>query len=85
MGNLKARVYVKLKDTVLDPEGKTIKESLQRKGYEDIESVKVGKYFDIELEVDSRAAGEALLSEISERILSNPIIEENCIEVVEEG
>ncbi len=83
MGNLKARIYVKLKATVLDPEGKTIRESLQRKGYSDIKEVKVGKFFDIELNVDSKATGEALLSEIGEKILSNPIIEENSIEIVE--
>jgi phosphoribosylformylglycinamidine synthase PurS subunit len=82
--SMRARVYVSLKPTVLDPQGATIRSALVGLGYTMISDVRQGKYFDINLAdgVDrERAATE--LEEISREVLSNPVIENFQIEVIE--
>ncbi|MBD3233025.1 MAG: phosphoribosylformylglycinamidine synthase subunit PurS [candidate division Zixibacteria bacterium] len=70
-----ARVYVSLKTGLADPQGQTIKQALNEIGYEDIDEVRVGKFFDIHLKTDDKDEVRRILSEISEKILANPVIE----------
>ena len=82
--SMKARVYVSLKPTVLDPQGATIRSALVGLGHSMIEDVRQGKYFDIAITdgVDrERAARE--LDEISRDVLSNPVIEEFRVEILD--
>ncbi len=81
---MKARVYVALKETVLDPQGQTICSALHTLGYREIQDVRQGKYFDIRL--DELPPEEALkrLEEIADRVLANPVIEEYRVELLEE-
>jgi phosphoribosylformylglycinamidine synthase PurS subunit len=46
---MKVRVFVSYKDTVLDPQGKTVKNALRSLGYNDVIDVRQGKFFQIEL------------------------------------
>ena len=81
---MKARVYVSLKPTVLDPQGQTIRAALNSHGHKSITDVRQGKYFDIGL--DGSASREDALREIEEiahEVLSNPVIEEYRVEVVD--
>jgi phosphoribosylformylglycinamidine synthase PurS subunit len=73
---MKAFVYVKYKSEVVDPQGEAVARALRSHGYQEVEGVRQGKFFELHLRVASRAAAEKLLGEISERVLSNPIIEE---------
>jgi phosphoribosylformylglycinamidine synthase PurS subunit len=80
---MKARVHVSLKPSVLDPQGQTITKALQSLGHKEILDVRQGKYFDIEL--DGSASSEDLerkLHDISQEVLSNPVIENFAIEVL---
>jgi phosphoribosylformylglycinamidine synthase len=69
-------IVVTLKDGMLDPEGKTIQDSLPTMGWTNVSDVRVGKY--IELTVDAATEEEAtsLVQEIAQRLLSNPVIED---------
>ncbi|MBZ4642501.1 MAG: phosphoribosylformylglycinamidine synthase subunit PurS [Deferribacteres bacterium] len=78
---MKIKVYVKLKETVLDPQGEAILQSAKRNGYDFIDSVRVGKIF--ELEVSKTENLNEKIDEISKKMLANPIIEEYSIEVGE--
>ena len=72
-----AHVYVSLKKSVLDPQGKTIQGALQKMGYKGLESVRQGKYFEIQL--DGGLSPEQAKSEverIAREVLTNPVIEE---------
>ena len=73
---MKATVIVRLKEGVLDPQGETIRRALGKLGHP-VQSVRQGKYF--ELEFDS-PPDRARLEEISNAVLSNPIIEDFVIE-----
>jgi phosphoribosylformylglycinamidine synthase subunit PurS len=77
---MKVRILVRLKQTVHDPQGEAILQSLHHMNYLDIASVRQGKVFDIELGDISEAKAKTLLEEISRKILANPIIEEYAIE-----
>jgi phosphoribosylformylglycinamidine synthase PurS subunit len=72
---MKVRVFVSYKDTVLDPQGKTVKNALRSLGYNDVIDVRQGKFFQIELKDMPREQAEKMLKEMADKILSNPVIE----------
>jgi len=74
---MKAYVYVSLKKSVLDPQGKTIFGALKKMGYKGLEEVRQGKYFEISLDGGlSRAEAEVEVGRIASEVLTNPVIEE---------
>jgi len=74
---MKAYVYVSLKKTVLDPQGKTIHGALKKMGYRAVGDVRQGKYFELTLDGGAdRAAVEAEVERIAREVLTNPVIEE---------
>jgi len=74
---MKAHVYVTLKRTVLDAQGKTIADALRRMEYKDVADVRQGKYFQLTL-ADGLApdAATAEVERIARDVLANPVIEE---------
>ncbi|MBL0060340.1 MAG: phosphoribosylformylglycinamidine synthase subunit PurS [bacterium] len=77
---MKAKVIVKLKEGVLDPQGQAIQQLLAQRGYSQIADVRVGKLVEFELENVTPIEGEAMLAEIADKLLANPIIESYRIE-----
>jgi len=74
---MKAFVYVSLKKSVLDPQGKTIHGALTKMGYKGLEQVRQGKYFELSLGGGlSRPEAEAEVGRIAREVLTNPVIEE---------
>ncbi len=74
---MKAYVYVTLKKTVLDPQGKTIHGALKKMGYQGVNDVRQGKFFEITLNGGlDRVAAEAEIARIAREVLTNPVIEE---------
>lgn len=82
---MKARVFVSLKPSVFDPQGHTIVEALHSLGYGTVADVRQGKYFEVDLNVPSRAEAERLAAEVADRVLANPVIESFRIELPEGG
>jgi len=74
---MKAYVYVSLKRSVLDPQGKTIQGALKKMGYKGLDDVRQGKYFEIKLD-GGLSKGEAVaeVERIAREVLTNPVIEE---------
>ena len=79
---MKAHVTVTLKSGVLDPQGQAIQGSLKALGFEGVAGVRQGKVFDIELEGTDRAAAEASLKQMCDKLLANTVIENYAIEIV---
>jgi len=77
----KARVYVTLKKSVFDPQGKTIHDALHSLGYRGVADVRQGKFFEVSLEGMSSDEARALTEEIARKVLANPVIESYSIEV----
>jgi phosphoribosylformylglycinamidine synthase len=78
-----ARVYVSLKPTVNDPEGNTIAGALASLGFSSVESVRSGKYFQVNLTAESPKAAKKLVDQMCSRLLANPVIEAYSFEVNE--
>lgn len=79
---MKAKVYVTLKPSVLDPQGKAIQHSVELLGFDGIADVRQGKYFEIALdsalaETDAREAATRMAREV----LANPVIEDYRVEI----
>jgi phosphoribosylformylglycinamidine synthase PurS subunit len=69
------RVFVTLKPSVFDPQGRTIVESLHSMGYAGVSDVRQGKYFEVQVEAGDATAAESLVREVSTKLLANPVIE----------
>jgi phosphoribosylformylglycinamidine synthase len=78
---VKARVFVTLKPSVFDPQGRTIAEALHSLGYGAVGDVRQGKYFELDLDVASAAEAEKLAAEVADRVLANPVIESFRVEL----
>ena len=74
---MKAYVYVSLKKSVLDPQGKTIQGALHKMGYQGLSDVRQGKYFEITLNGGlSKGEAQNEVERIAREVLTNPVIEE---------
>ena len=78
---MKARVFVTLKPSVFDPQGRTIAEALHSMGYAGIGDVRQGKYFELELDASSADTARSIASEVADKLLANPVIESYRVEV----
>ena len=78
-----ARVYVTPKPTVNDPQGLTIRGALHSLGFADVDSVRAGKYMEIQVNASKRKEAEAQVSEMCRKLLANPVIEEFRFELEE--
>ena len=81
---MKAKIVVRLKEGVLDPQGEAIRRALGKMGHEGVRQVHQGKYFELEFE-DSASQEEVRrrAEQIAHKVLSNPIIERFEIEEIQ--
>jgi phosphoribosylformylglycinamidine synthase PurS subunit len=80
---MKAHVWVMPKQTVLDPQGKTIHNALASLGFAAVRDVRQGKFFVLDLNGASREDARAQVERIAKEVLTNPVIEEFRYEIVE--
>jgi phosphoribosylformylglycinamidine synthase subunit PurS len=78
---MKARVFVTLKPSVFDPQGKTIADALHSLGYAGVGDVRQGKFFELELQAASTDQAKTLAAEVADKVLANPVIESYRVEV----
>jgi phosphoribosylformylglycinamidine synthase len=80
---MKAKVYVTLKPSVLDPQGKAIHHSVELLGFEQIKDVRQGKFFEIALDSNlEESEAKETAERIARDILANPVIEDYRVEIV---
>jgi phosphoribosylformylglycinamidine synthase PurS subunit len=78
---MKAKVFVTLKPSVFDPQGRTIAEALHSMGYAAVGDVRQGKYFELEVDAATADAAKSLVSDVADKLLANPVIESYRVEV----
>ena len=81
---IEVRILVSFKDSVLDPQGLTVKNALLTLGYDFVKDVRQGKVFELELERIPKEQAQKAIPEISQRVLTNPIIEKFSWEIIED-
>ncbi|TDQ66617.1 phosphoribosylformylglycinamidine synthase [Maritalea mobilis] len=78
-----ARIFVTLKNGVLDPQGQAIEGSLSSLGFEGVDAVRQGKIFDVKLDETDHEAAKEKLAQMCEKLLANTVIENYSIEIVD--
>ena len=79
---MNARVFVTLKNGVLDPQGKAVARSLAGLGYPEVGEVRIGKMMELTLQGTDVAAARARLEKMCEQLLANTVIEDYRIEIL---
>ncbi|MDO5369226.1 phosphoribosylformylglycinamidine synthase subunit PurS [Paracoccus sp. (in: a-proteobacteria)] len=79
---MKARVTIMLKNGVLDPQGEAIRHALGTLGFSGVNGVRQGKVIELDLEATDRAAAEAEVGQMCEKLLANTVIESWRVEIL---
>ena len=85
MSAMRAHIWVMLKSTVLDPQGKAIQQALASLGHTAVSDVREGKFFVLQLDGVDRATAQKQVEAIAREVLTNPVIEEFRFEVIEDA
>ncbi|MBO0702692.1 MAG: phosphoribosylformylglycinamidine synthase subunit PurS [Candidatus Dormibacteraeota bacterium] len=82
---LLARIVVTPRPELNDPQGRAVHRALETLGFDEAEDVRVGKYLEVSLDLESRVRAEARVHEMCERLLANQVIEDYRYEITEGG
>ena len=80
---MKARIVVRLRPRILDPQGTTIRRALEGLGFPEVRDMRVGKVLDLTLDETDAGRARQRLDEMCRKLLANPVIEDYTCEVVE--
>ncbi|AWB43387.1 phosphoribosylformylglycinamidine synthase [Paenibacillus sp. CAA11] len=78
---IKATVYVTIKQSVLDPQGVAVQGALHSMGFQEVESLRIGKYMELQLDTNDRAEAEARVKTMCEKLLANTVVEDYRFEL----
>ncbi len=78
---MKAKVYITLKNGVLDPQGKTVQNALHHLAFKEVSDVRIGKYIELELKGSNRAVAKKKVAAMCEKLLANTVIESYRYEI----
>jgi len=78
---MKAKVYVTIKQNVLDPQGNAVEGALHTLGFNEVSKVRIGKYLELDLDTNDRAEAEEKLKVMCEKLLANTVVEDYRFEL----
>ena len=71
-----AKILVTLRQSILDPQGKAVEHGVHSLGYDRVRNVRIGKYVELHVDVESREEAETITKEVSQKLLANPVMED---------
>jgi phosphoribosylformylglycinamidine synthase PurS subunit len=77
----KAKIKITLREGILDVQGKTVERALHSIGYENMNSVRIGKYVEMDIDAHDTEEAKTKTAEACEKLIANPIIEDYFIEI----
>jgi phosphoribosylformylglycinamidine synthase len=80
---MKIRVLVSYKESVLDPQGQTVRNALLTMGYDFVKDARQGKVFEIVIETLPEEKIKQVIPELADKVLANPIIEKFPWEIID--
>lgn len=80
----RAKIFVTLRPSVLDPAGVAVESGLKQLGYETVEGVRIGKYIDLKLQAEGEREAQEQLDQMCDRLLANPVIENYRFDLIPE-
>jgi phosphoribosylformylglycinamidine synthase PurS subunit len=78
------KITVRLRKSILDPQGKAIEHALSTLGYKEIANVRTGKLIELTINSSNREDAERVTNEICQKLLANPVMEDYAF-TIEEG
>ena len=78
---MKAKVYVTLRKSVFDPQGKAVQEALASMGFNEVQNVRMGKYIELDLGATEKLKAEEKIKVMCEKLLANTVIEDYRFEL----
>lgn len=78
---MKAKVYVTIKENVLDPQGNAVQGALHALGFNEVTKVRIGKFMDVELDTNDREQAARQLKAMCEQLLANTVVEDYRFEL----
>ena len=81
----RVKVYVTLKESVIDPQGSVAQKKLHALRFDELKNVRVGKYIELQLEASSEDAAKERATAMCEQLLVNTVVEDYKLEIVKEG
>ena len=81
---MKVQIHTRLKKGVLDPQGKAVESALKNLGYKEINKIRQGKLFDIDVDTNDPVKAKEIAENICKSLLANLVIEDFSIEVIKE-
>jgi phosphoribosylformylglycinamidine synthase subunit PurS len=81
---VKARISVRLKEAILDPQGKAVLRALDQLGYDEVNSVRIGKLIELDIDSTNYETAQVRVEELSRKLLTNPLMENFECELVNE-
>lgn len=76
-----AIIKVTLRQSILDVQGKAVERALKNLGYTAVDAVRIGKYIEVCINETDRAEAERICTEICQKLLSNPVMENYTFEL----
>lgn len=78
-----AKIIVTLRKSILDPQGKAVEHGIHSMGYPSVQNVRIGKDIELDIDTQDRQEAERITREISEKLLSNPVMEDFTFSIIE--
>lgn len=72
---IKAKIFVTLKEGILDPQGRAVQQSLRTLGFSSVDDVRIGKFLEVDVQETEKSSAEAQIKSMCEKLLANPVIE----------
>lgn len=72
---IKAKIFVTLKEGILDPQGRAVQQSLQTLGFSSVDNVRIGKFLEVDVQETEKASAETQIKSMCDKLLANPVIE----------
>jgi phosphoribosylformylglycinamidine synthase len=82
---MRARIFVRLKQGILDVQGVAVKRALEGLGFVEVRDLRMGKVLEVELEPQDLARARTRLEEMCRKLLANPVLEDFTVEIVDTG
>ncbi|MEM7183905.1 MAG: phosphoribosylformylglycinamidine synthase subunit PurS [Spirochaetota bacterium] len=76
------KISITLKESVLDPQGNTVKRALHEMGEEAVDDIRIGKYIEVKLDANDKESAKEDIDRICKNLLVNPVIESYSVEIV---
>jgi phosphoribosylformylglycinamidine synthase subunit PurS len=80
----KAKIYIRLKDTLSDPEGLAVKQALTSVGFSSVDRVRMGKFILVWIKAANRDSASAEVEDMCKQLLANPVIEDYSFDLTKE-